>query len=147
MQPAGPTRYADVADLKRRIESVIGCEIVIGRSRQGVRVCRKMDFIEFIRKIRRFSIDRLTTKAQLSPKELKALRQLHTPNAEARLFSRLQSGEIEIDPVTQKPLPPKLTMKSLADGLNMDVEIFTGIAVAIVRKLRRLTGSDKPAKT
>jgi hypothetical protein len=50
----------------------------------------------------------------------------------------------EIDPVTRRPLPPKLTMRSLADGLKMDVGTFTGIAVALVRKLRRLTAPTKP---
>jgi hypothetical protein len=34
-------------------------------------------------------------------------------------------------------------MKSLAEGLNMEVGLFIGIAVALVRKLRRLTGPDE----
>lgn len=52
----------------------------------------------------------------------------------------------EIDLVTRRLLPPKLTMRSLADGLKMDVGTFTGIAVALVRKLRRLTGPDEAVK-
>jgi hypothetical protein len=143
LQGSGPNLNADLAEMKRRIESVIGCEVVFGTSRQGVRVCRKKDFDEFMRKIRRLPIDRLTTTKRLSTEELRVLRQLHTPNAEAKLLSRLQSGGIEIDPVTRRLLPPKLTMRSLADGLKMDVRTFTGIAVALVRKLRRLTAQTK----
>lgn len=142
LQGAGPNLHVDRPELKRRIESIIGCEVVTGTSRQGVRVCRREDFDEFIRKIRRLPIDRLTTTKRLSPEELRVLRQLHTPDAEANLLSMFQSREI--DPVTRRPLPPKLTMRSLADGLKMDVGTFTGIAVALVRKLRRLTAPTKP---
>ena len=35
-------------------------------------------------------------------------------------------------------------MKLLADRLTMDVGTFAGIAVALVRKLRRLTAPTKP---
>jgi hypothetical protein len=144
LQGSGPNLHVDRTELKRRIESIIGCEVVIGTSRQGVRVCRKKDFHEFMRKIRRLPIDRLTTTKRLSPAELRVLRQLHTPNAEAKLLSRFQSHEI--DPVTRRLLPPKLTMRFLADGLNMDVGTFIGIAVALVRILRRLTGPDEAVK-
>ncbi len=144
LQGAGPNLHADLAKLKGRIESIIGCEVVIGTSRQGVRVCRKKDFEEFMRKIRRLPIDRLTTARRLSPAELRVLRQLHTPDAGAKLLSRFQSREI--DPVTRRLLPPKMTMRSLADGLKMDVGKFIGIAAALVRKLRRLTGPDEAVK-
>jgi hypothetical protein len=137
LQGAGPNLPGDLIKLKRRIESIIGCEVVIGTSRQGVRVCRRKDFEEFMRKIRRLPIDRLTTMKRLSPAQLMVLRQLRTPNAEAKVLSMLQS--CEIDPVTRRSLPPKLTMKSLADGLKMGIGTFIGIAVALVGKLRRLT--------
>ncbi len=140
LQPAGPKLSADRAEVKRRIESIIGCEVVIGRSRQGVRVCRKRDFTEFIARIRALPLDRLATAKRLSPKELRVLQQLHTPNAKAEIFSMFQSREY--DPVTRRLLPPKPSMKSLADGLNMEVSIFLSIAIALVRKLRRLTGPD-----
>ncbi len=141
LQPAGPNLQRDIAELKRRIETIIGCDVVIGTSRQGVRVCRKKDLPEFIRQIRKLPFDRLASMKRLSPKELKVLRQLHSPNSLAKLLSRLQPDGIEADPVTLRPLPPKLTMRLLGDGLNMDAAIFTGIAVALVHKLRRLTGS------
>ena len=144
LQGAGPNLPVDLTKLNRRIESIIGCEVLIGTSRQGVRVCRENDFHEFMRKIRRLPIDRLTTTKRLSPAELRVLRQLHTPNRVAKVLSRFQSHEI--DPVTCRLLPPKPTMGSLADGLNMDVGTFIGIAVALVRKLRRLTAPDEAVK-
>jgi hypothetical protein len=141
LQASGPNLPVDLTKLRRRIESIIGCEVVIGTSRQGVRVCRKNDFDELVRKIRSLPIDRLTTTKRLSTEELRVLRQLHTPNAGAKVLSMFQSHEI--DPVTRRLLPPKLTMRSLADGLKMDARTFTGIAVALVRKLRRLTAQTK----
>ena len=144
LQGSGPNLHVDRTELRRRIESIMGCEVVIGTSRQGVRVCRKKDFDEFVRQIRRLPIDRLATTKRLSPEELRVLRQLHTPDAGAKLLSMFQSREI--DPVTLKLLPPKPTMRSLADGLKLDVGTFTGIAVALVRKLRRLTGPDEAVK-
>jgi hypothetical protein len=140
LQGSGPNLPVDLTELKGRIESIIGCEVVIGTSRQGVRVCREKDFDEFMQKIRRLPIDRLTTTKRLSPAELRVLRQLHAPDAVAKLLSMFQSCEIDL--VTRRPLPPKLTMRSLADGLKMDVGTFIGIAVALVRKLRRLPGPD-----
>jgi len=141
LQGSGPNLHMGLTGLKRRIESVMGCEVVVGTSRQGVRVCPKKDFDEFMRKIRRLPIDRLTTTKRLSPEELSVLRELHTPGAGAKLLSIFQSREI--DPITRRLRPPKLTMRSLADALKMDVGTFTGIAVALVRKLRRLTGQKK----
>ena len=105
LQDFGLNLHVDRTELKRRIESTIGCEVVIGTSRQGVRVCRKQDFDEFIRKIRKLPIDKLTTTQRLSPEELRVLRQLHTPDEVAKIFSMFQSYEIDLD--TRKRLPPQ----------------------------------------
>lgn len=141
LQPAGPMPGGDLSELKSRIEALVGGEVEIGTSRQGVRVCRKRDLLGFIREMRKLPFNRLASRKPLSPKELMVLRQLHSPNAKVRLLSRLRSDGIEIDPVTRRPLPTNLTMSSLADGLNMDAGIFTGIAVALARKLKRVTSA------
>lgn len=142
---AGPGLRWDEAEWRRRIEPILGCRIVIGTSRQGVRVCREQDFTEFIQRMRGLPFDRLATAKCLSPTELNVLRQLHSPNAQARLLSRLQAPAIEVDAATRRPLPSKLTLKFLAGGLNMDFGAFTGTAVVVVRKLRRLTSTDEAA--
>jgi hypothetical protein len=133
--PTGSGLHLEPAEWRRRIEPIIGCRVIIGTSRQGVRVCRGQDFSEFIQRIRRLSFDRLATTKHLSASELNVLRQLHTPNAQAWLLSRLGAQGVEVDGVTGKPLATKLNLKSPADGLNMDVGTFIGIAVTLVRKL------------
>jgi hypothetical protein len=126
----------NVARLKTKIESVIGAEVVIARARQGVRVCRKEHFDDFIREVRMLPIETLKS-AGLTQLQWKVLEQLRLPVKKAQLLSSVFSREAkEIDPVTMKPLPPKVTLKSLADGLNMDFERFKGIVIALVRKLQ-----------
>jgi hypothetical protein len=136
---SGPLLNADLAALKARIESITGDEVVIAPSRQGVRVCRKKDFDDLIRNAKNLPARR-PEYARLSQQELIVLRQLRTPSSQARVLSRIfDEVEMTIDPVTMKPLPAEPTPTTLAMGLRMEFDVFKGIVIRLVRKLRKLS--------
>lgn len=134
----GSALKADLAALKTRIESVIGMEVVIVASRQGVRVCRKKDFDDFIRNAKNLPI-RSLEYARLSQLERKVLKELRTPSDQAQLLSKIfDQGPTAVDPVTMKRLPPEPTPMTLARSLRLDFDVFNGIVIGLVRKLRKL---------
>jgi hypothetical protein len=139
----GPVLKGDLPSLKARIESVIRADIVIAPSRQGVHVCRKKDFDDFIRNIGNVPIETLKS-VRLTRLEWKVLEQLRQPARKAQLLARIYGGAVmQFDPVTMKVLPSKLTpLESLAASLNMPFERFKGIVIALVRKLRKLVDRD-----
>lgn len=132
----------DKSGLKTAIEAIIGAEVVIGRSRQGFRVLKKQEFYDFIRKVHKKPIETLKSATSLSQQEQTVLEQLYSPHW-ARVFARVHAKQRKVNPITMKPVRTEPTLKSLADGLNMDVEKLISVIVSIVRKLRKVTNSDQ----
>jgi hypothetical protein len=126
----------DLAALKARIERLIGKKILVGASRQGLCLCCKSDFADFVRRIRAVPVGTFAKVNPLSQTELEVLEQLWKPNARSHLLAALDSAEIEVNPATGKLLR-KLAVRHLASGLEMDVGRFQAVAIGLVRKLDR----------
>jgi hypothetical protein len=115
---AQPERYHEKneATLAKRIASIIGREVLVAPSRQGVSICKPDDAGGFVAKIRAVSIEKLKSVVPLSAQEFTVLRQVHTPNEQPRVFCWLDADEREIDPATGKVLPPKMTARTIAEA-------------------------------
>jgi hypothetical protein len=129
-------RFYNRPRLKARIERVIGAEVLMAHTRQGLGVCKKEELIQLLKRIRQLPIAEVKSAASLLERELMVLRQLHTPNKDAHFFAIMDCREHEIDLATRKVPPPPMTLESLAMGLGMNFEEFLAAVVKIVRKLK-----------
>jgi hypothetical protein len=141
--PAGTCQNA--AALKMRIECIIGAQVLVTQSRQGVRVAKTEKIIDVIRKIRAVPFQRLGCAALLSEQESMVLQQLRAPNAGAQIFALLDTQKREFDVVTGKVLPAKMTLKSLAVGLSMKSNQFIDTVIKLTRKIRKFQERAKDA--
>jgi len=144
----GPWRKEKIATLRTRIAAILGTEVVVGRSRQGVRVCKTEAMIHLIRTIRAWPPERLNSAGLLSEKDMVFVRRLHALTGNIQIWAALNSSEREFDPQAKKLLPPKVTLPSLADGLHMNLDEFIDILVRLVRKLPKpswIPGKSKQA--
>jgi hypothetical protein len=132
----------DKIRLKTAIETIIGEEVIIGRSRQGSRVLRKREFDDFMRAVHKIPIETLKSATLLSLQEQTVLEQLHRPHW-ARVHALVHAKKCKVDPITLKPVRLEPTLKSLAESLNMDIEQLISVIVSVVRKLRKVTNSDQ----
>jgi hypothetical protein len=127
-----------IATLKKRIAAILGTKVVVGKSRQGVRVCKTESLMRLIGTIRAGPPERLNSAGLLSEKEMVFVRQLHAVTQHIQIWMALNLSEREIDPQTKKLIPPKVTLPSLADGLQMNLNELIDILVRLVRKLPKL---------
>ena len=130
----------DASKLERDIANVLGAKVIIAKSRQGIWVILEKELHELVRRIRKFPLQRLKTIAALTAQQLRVLEQLHTPNRNMRLISRIYATEFEVDLRTGKPTSETVSLRSVAEHLGMRVETLLTTIIGLVRKLRKWNG-------